>query len=216
MEIPFCSRLQDMSDNMNQQPQPQMQQAQQVQSTSQQQNQNQDLSNCDLANLESLSCNDSDELLRQLTENTFELETFFSEFSTADIKVRKAWLCLCSVSINADISFQEENNNDVIDSTNQQDNYNCNDINVEANLAILQNRLLASASSKFGINLVRGECLILKALRKLKSEKSSRQPPVQARKLFELAKLSREEKKLRRRNTAEFIDTAKQLNRSTD
>lgn len=77
-------------NNMNQQPQPQMQQAQQ--STQQQNNQNQDLGNCDLANLESLNCNDSDELLRQLTENTFELETFFSEFSTADIKVRNVKL----------------------------------------------------------------------------------------------------------------------------
>lgn len=76
-------------NNMNQQPQPTMQQVQQAQSSQQQNNnQNQDLANCDLANLESLNCNDSDELLRQLTENTFELETFFSEFSTADIKVR--------------------------------------------------------------------------------------------------------------------------------
>lgn len=81
--------FQDMSENnMNQQSQSQMQQPQS--STHQQNNQNQDLSNCDLTNLESLTCNDSDELLRQLTENTFELETFFSEFSTADIKVRKA------------------------------------------------------------------------------------------------------------------------------
>lgn len=82
-------------NNMNQQPQPTMQQVQQAQSSQQQNNnsnQNQDLANCDLANLESLNCNDSDELLRQLTENTFELETFFSEFSTADIKVRNcAW-----------------------------------------------------------------------------------------------------------------------------
>lgn len=52
-----------------------------------QNNQSQELANCDLENLESLTCNDSDELLRQLTENSFELETFFSEFSTADIKV---------------------------------------------------------------------------------------------------------------------------------
>lgn len=74
-----------MSDNPQQsQPQPQPQPLQQTQSTN---NQNQDLENCDLANLESLNVNDSDELLRQLTENTFELETFFSEFSTADIKV---------------------------------------------------------------------------------------------------------------------------------
>lgn len=70
--------------NTNQQSQPQIQQTQ----ASQQNNQNQDLATCDLANLESLNCNDSDELLRQLTENTFELETFFSEFSTADIKAR--------------------------------------------------------------------------------------------------------------------------------
>jgi hypothetical protein len=75
--------FQDMSDGA-QQGQPQSQ-PQEIQPTT---NQNQDLENCDLANLESLNVNDSDELLRQLTENTFELETFFSEFSTADIKVR--------------------------------------------------------------------------------------------------------------------------------
>jgi hypothetical protein len=60
------------------------------------------------------------------------------------------------------IKFQEENNNDVqIDSSNQnqQTNY-INDINVEANLAILQNRLL-SASNKFGITLIKGEFLEL-------------------------------------------------------
>jgi hypothetical protein len=79
-----------MSENINQPAQqqtPQVQQQQQQPSTTQHQS-NQDLVNCDLANLESLTCNDSDELLRQLTENTFELETFFSEFSTADIKVK--------------------------------------------------------------------------------------------------------------------------------
>jgi hypothetical protein len=77
-------------NNMNQQQQQQpMQQAQQPQPSQQQNNQSQDLVNCDLANLESLNCNDSDELLRQLTENTFELETFFSEFSVAEIKVKK-------------------------------------------------------------------------------------------------------------------------------
>lgn len=75
--------------NMNQQSQPQMQQTQQQQQQPTQSNQNQDLVNCDLTNLQSLNCNDSesDELLRQLTEDTFELETFFSEFSAADIKV---------------------------------------------------------------------------------------------------------------------------------
>ena len=58
--------------------------------------------------------------------------------------------------------LQEENYNDVqIDSSNQnqQTNYtNINDINVEANLAILQNRLL-SATNKFGITLIKGEFL---------------------------------------------------------
>ena len=75
-----------MSDNTSQQTQPQSQ-PQSLQQNTQNGNQNQDLETCDLANLESLNANDSDELLRQLTENTFELETFFSEFSAADIKV---------------------------------------------------------------------------------------------------------------------------------
>lgn len=49
-------------------------------------NQNQDMNGgCDLATLEQL--NDSDDLLRQLTENTFELDSFFTEFSAAEIKV---------------------------------------------------------------------------------------------------------------------------------
>ena len=52
-----------------------------------QQQQQQDMGNCDLTNLDPLNCNDSDELLRQLTENTFELDTFFSEFTAAEIKV---------------------------------------------------------------------------------------------------------------------------------
>ena len=88
-------------NNMNQQPQSQPQQMQQAQQapTQQQQNNQQDLANCDLANLESLNCNDSDELLRQLTENTFELETFFSEFSTADIKVKRLKFHLVSLPI---------------------------------------------------------------------------------------------------------------------
>lgn len=78
-----------MSENIaQQQTLPVQSQQQQPSTTQHQNNQNQELVNCDLANLESLTCNDSDELLRQLTENTFELETFFSEFSTADIKVK--------------------------------------------------------------------------------------------------------------------------------
>ena len=63
------------------------------------------------------------------------------------------------------MNFQEENNNDAdcvqISSSNQnqQNNYlNDNELNVEANLAILQNRLLVTAASnKFGITLMKGE-----------------------------------------------------------
>lgn len=76
-----------MSENIDHSAQQQAPPVHSQQSTQHQNNQSQDLANCDLENLESLTCNDSDELLRQLTENTFELETFFSEFSTADIKV---------------------------------------------------------------------------------------------------------------------------------
>ncbi|XP_058838934.1 ecdysone-induced protein 74EF-like isoform X1 [Topomyia yanbarensis] len=44
---------------------------------------------CDLNNLEESLCNDSDELLRQLTENTFELEQFFQDFPVTEIKVEE-------------------------------------------------------------------------------------------------------------------------------
>ncbi|XP_055528905.1 ecdysone-induced protein 74EF-like [Wyeomyia smithii] len=44
---------------------------------------------CDLNNLEETLCNDSDELLRQLTENTFELEQFFQDFPVTEIKVEE-------------------------------------------------------------------------------------------------------------------------------
>lgn len=100
--------LQDMPDsnNMNQQSQHQVnhittQQQQQQPHTTQQSN-SQDLVNCDLANLESLNCNDSDELLRQLTENTFELESFFSEFPTAEIKV-EIWI---EIQIKIELNFR--------------------------------------------------------------------------------------------------------------
>lgn len=44
---------------------------------------------CDLSSLDPL-CNDSDELLRQLQENSFELESFFTEFTGGvDIKVKE-------------------------------------------------------------------------------------------------------------------------------
>ncbi|CAO1369283.1 unnamed protein product [Diamesa serratosioi] len=105
-----------------------------------QQQQQQDMGNCDLTNLDPLNCNDSDELLRQLTENTFELDTFFSEFTAAEIK--------------------EENNNDVqLESSNNQNqqNFNCNELNLENNLAILQNRLLVSNINKLGLTLNKGE-----------------------------------------------------------
>lgn len=44
---------------------------------------------CDLNSLEPL-CNDSDDLLRQLAENSFELDTFFTDFQTTEIKV--SWI----------------------------------------------------------------------------------------------------------------------------
>lgn len=152
-----------MSDNPQQsQTQPQPQPLQQTQSSN---NQNQDLESCDLANLESLNVNDSDELLRQLTENTFELETFFSEFSTADIKVNSPENSSVKTVIKNFFS-QEENNNDadcvqVSSNQNQQTNFlNDNELNVEANVAILQNRLLmTAASNKFGITLMKGKLL---------------------------------------------------------
>ncbi|XP_055704108.1 ecdysone-induced protein 74EF isoform X1 [Phlebotomus papatasi] len=58
-------------------------------------NQNQEIAggSCDLSSLDPL-CNDSDEILRQLAENPFELDSFFSDFSAVEVK-------------------QEENNNDL-------------------------------------------------------------------------------------------------------
>ncbi|XP_058066262.1 ecdysone-induced protein 74EF-like [Anopheles bellator] len=44
---------------------------------------------CDLNTLEEQLDNDSDELLRQLTENTFELEQFFQDFPATEIKVEE-------------------------------------------------------------------------------------------------------------------------------
>lgn len=42
--------------------------------------------NCDLSTLDPL-CNDSDEFLRQLAENPFELDSFFTEYTAVDVKV---------------------------------------------------------------------------------------------------------------------------------
>lgn len=41
---------------------------------------------CDLSALDPL-CNDSDEFLRQLAENPFELDSFFTEYNGVDVKV---------------------------------------------------------------------------------------------------------------------------------
>lgn len=92
-------------------------------------NQNQDMNGgCDLATLEQL--NDSDDLLRQLTENTFELDSFFTEFSAAEIKVSPRcrqfenhfMYILC-------ISLQEENNNDLpLQENNENYLSNCNNL----------------------------------------------------------------------------------------
>lgn len=56
-------------------------------------NQNQEIpgSSCDLSSLDPL-CNDSEEILRQLVENPFDVDSFFTEFNGADVKVRNNWL----------------------------------------------------------------------------------------------------------------------------
>lgn len=41
---------------------------------------------CDLSELEPL-CNDSEDILRHLAENSFELDSFFQEFNGVDVKV---------------------------------------------------------------------------------------------------------------------------------
>lgn len=43
-------------------------------------------SSCDLSSLDPL-CNDSEEILRQLVENPFDVDSFFTEFNGADVKV---------------------------------------------------------------------------------------------------------------------------------
>lgn len=45
-------------------------------------------STCDLSSLDPL-CNDSEEILRQLAENPFDVESFFTEFNGTEIKVSK-------------------------------------------------------------------------------------------------------------------------------
>lgn len=42
---------------------------------------------CDLSTLDPL-CNDSEEFLRQLAENPFELDSFFTEYTAVDVKVK--------------------------------------------------------------------------------------------------------------------------------
>lgn len=42
---------------------------------------------CDLSELDPL-CNDSEDILRQLAEHPFELDSFFQEFNGVDVKVR--------------------------------------------------------------------------------------------------------------------------------
>lgn len=53
---------------------------------SNQQNQEIAGSSCDLSALDPL-CNDSEDILRQLAENPFELDSFFTEFNGVDVKV---------------------------------------------------------------------------------------------------------------------------------
>lgn len=49
-------------------------------------------SSCDLSSLDPL-CNDSEEILRQLVENPFDVDSFFTEFSGADVKVSISFRC---------------------------------------------------------------------------------------------------------------------------
>lgn len=58
-------------------------------------NQNQEIpgSSCDLSSLDPL-CNDSEEILRQLVENPFDVDSFFTEFNGADVKVNNFALFL--------------------------------------------------------------------------------------------------------------------------
>lgn len=60
-------------------------------------NQNQEIpgSSCDLSSLDPL-CNDSEEILRQLVENPFDVDSFFTEFNGADVKVSIKYTLLTS------------------------------------------------------------------------------------------------------------------------
>lgn len=77
-------------------------------------------------------CNDSDELLRQLQENSFELESFFTEFTgSVDIKVlRRITFISNRLFIRVDSLLQEENNNDVANQSNAQQNYIDNETSI--------------------------------------------------------------------------------------
>ncbi|KAJ6641995.1 Ecdysone-induced protein 74EF isoform A [Pseudolycoriella hygida] len=83
---------------------------------------------CDLSSLDPL-CNDSDELLRQLQENSFELESFFSEFTS-------------------NVDIKEENNNDVANHSNVQQNYIQNDS------SIIQQSLNSNRSAESNHNVL--------------------------------------------------------------
>ncbi|XP_059620323.1 ecdysone-induced protein 74EF-like [Phlebotomus argentipes] len=83
-------------------------------------NQNQEVAggSCDLSSLDPL-CNDSDEILRQLAENPFELDSFFSDFSAVEVK-------------------QEENNNDLSVDPNDSPTYltNCQSASAPTSLPL--------------------------------------------------------------------------------
>uniref|UniRef100_A0A182Q653 Uncharacterized protein n=1 Tax=Anopheles farauti TaxID=69004 RepID=A0A182Q653_9DIPT len=59
---------------------------------------------CDLNTLDDPLDNDSDELLRQLTENSFELEQFFQDFPATEIKVEEN---------NNDLQLEDETNGQI-------------------------------------------------------------------------------------------------------
>ncbi|XP_055314872.1 ecdysone-induced protein 74EF isoform X4 [Sitodiplosis mosellana] len=92
-------------------------------------NQNQDIpgSSCDLSSLDPL-CNDSEEILRQLVENPFDVDSFFTEFNGADVKC-----CLSSFLID----LQEENNNN--NNLPNQHTVNDDEYNTDSTTQLLQN-----------------------------------------------------------------------------
>lgn len=63
-------------------------------------------STCDLSSLDPL-CSDSEEILRQLAENPFDVESFFTEFNSSDRKVSDFFHKLSNTKQLAGFSYNE-------------------------------------------------------------------------------------------------------------